>query len=87
MNLQDAFLNQARLQKVPVTVYLSGGHPIKGLVTGFDQFSLLLSVEGKYNLVYKHAVSSIVPVRQINVFKHEGTEKPAVPDKDVTINE
>jgi host factor-I protein len=67
MNIQDAFLNQARLQKIPLTVYLAGGHQIRGILCGFDQFSLLIGAEKGQNLVYKHAVSSIVPSKEIDL--------------------
>lgn len=59
MNLQDAFLNQLRIAKTPVTVYLIGGQQLKGIVKGFDSFSILLELAGKDNLVYKHAISTI----------------------------
>ena len=72
MNLQDSFLNQARLQKIPLTVYLAGGHQIRGVLKGFDQFSLLISSDKGQNLVYKHAVSSIAPAREIDVFSTSG---------------
>ena len=68
MNIQDAFLNQARLQKIPLTVYLASGHQIRGVLSGFDQFSLLIASDKGQNLVYKHAVSSIIPSKQIDVF-------------------
>lgn len=61
MNLQDGFLNQMRVAKMPVTVYLMGGQQLKGIVKGFDSFSILLELAGKDNLVYKHAISTICP--------------------------
>ena len=66
INLQDMFLNQVRKEAIGVTIYLVGGIQLKGLVRGFDAFTLLLDTEGKpTQLVYKHAITSVVPARQI----------------------
>ncbi|MCH7944765.1 MAG: RNA chaperone Hfq [Armatimonadetes bacterium] len=66
INLQDMFLNQVRKEGIGVTVYLVGGIQLKGLIRGFDAFTLLLDTEGKpTQLVYKHAITSVVPARQI----------------------
>ena len=72
MNLQDSFLNQARLKKISLTAYLTGGHQVRGLLKGFDQFSLLIDSDKGQILVYKHAVSSIVPASEIDVFAGGG---------------
>ena len=71
MNLQDTFLNKARLQKTLLTIYLTGGHQVRGVLCGFDQFSLLVASDKGQNLVYKHAVSSIAPSKDIDVFTVE----------------
>ena len=60
-NVQDVFLNNARKQKVPVTVFLCNGVKLQGSITWFDNFSLLLRREGQVQLVYKHAISTIMP--------------------------
>ncbi len=66
INLQDMFLNQVRKEGIGVTIYLVGGIQLKGLIRGFDAFTLLLDTEGKpTQLVYKHAITSVVPARQI----------------------
>jgi len=65
--LQDTFLNQARKENMLTTVFLVNGYQIKGVVRSFDNFTLLLEVEGKQQLVYKHAVSTIIPMRNINL--------------------
>ena len=65
MNLQDVFLNQARKEKTPVTIYLTNGFQFKGTVRGFDSFTVILDADGKQNLVYKHAISTIAPVRPV----------------------
>ncbi len=67
INLQDTFLNQARKENMLTTVFLINGYQIKGVVRSFDNFTLLLEVEGKQQLVYKHAVSTIIPMRNINL--------------------
>jgi host factor-I protein len=60
-NLQDVFLNNVRKQKVPVTVFLVNGVKLQGNITWFDNFSMLLRREGHIQLVYKHAISTIMP--------------------------
>jgi len=65
INLQDVFLNQARKERILVTVFLKNGFQFKGLVKGFDAFTVILESDGKQSLVYKHAISTIVPARAI----------------------
>lgn len=67
LNLQDVFLNQARKEKIPVTIFLMNGFQFKGMVKGFDSYIVILDCDGKQNVVYKHAISTIVPVRSINI--------------------
>jgi host factor-I protein len=64
-NLQDIFLNGARKNKIPVTVYLTNGFQIKGNVKGFDSFTVILDSEGKQMMIYKHAISTITPQKPI----------------------
>ncbi len=64
-NLQDIFLNGARKNKIPVTVYLTNGFQIKGSVKGFDSFTVVLDSEGKQMMIYKHAISTITPQKPI----------------------
>lgn len=66
-NVQDVFLNNARKQKVPVTVFLCNGVKLQGSITWFDNFSLLLRREGQVQLVYKHAISTIMPTGPFNL--------------------
>lgn len=68
INLQDFFLNQICKESVPVTVYLVNGFQLKGVVRGFDNFTVVLEVEGKQQMVYKHAISTIVPLKPISLF-------------------
>ena len=66
LNLQDTFLNQARKEKTAVTIYLTNGFQFKGIVKGFDSFTVILECNGRQNLVYKHAISTITPSKPIN---------------------
>jgi host factor-I protein len=66
INLQDVFLNQVRKEKIMVTVFLTNGFQLKGLVKGFDNFILILDSEGKQQMIYKHAISTIVPAKPIS---------------------
>lgn len=67
INLQDFFLNQVRKEGTPVTIYLVNGFQLKGIVKGFDNFTVILEVEGKQQMVYKHAISTIMPLKHINL--------------------
>lgn len=67
LNLQDVFLNQARKERLAVTIFLMNGYRFKGMVKGFDSYIVILDCEGKQYVVYKHAISTIVPARPINV--------------------
>lgn len=77
INLQDVFLNQVRKEKTSVTIYLTNGFQFKGSVKGFDNFTVILESEGKQNLVYKHAISTIVPLRPVSIL--EGMDKEPEP--------
>ena len=66
-NLQDLILNQARRDRSMVTVFLMNGFQLHGVVRGFDSFTLVLDSEGKQLLIYKHAISTIVPPRPISL--------------------
>ncbi|AYO30555.1 MAG: host factor-I protein [Thermoanaerobacteraceae bacterium] len=65
INLQDSFLNQVRKDNIPVTIYLINGFQLKGHVRGFDNFTVVLDSDGKQQLVYKHAVSTISPFKPV----------------------
>lgn len=65
--LQDVFLNQARKDKIPVTIYLTNGFQFKGMIKGFDGYTVIIDCDGKQNLVYKHAISTIIPVKPISI--------------------
>lgn len=65
-NLQDRFLNQARKDKIPVTVFLMNGFQLRGTILSFDQFAVLILSEGRQNLIYKHAISTIQPAEAVS---------------------
>ena len=65
-NLQDTYLNQLRKDRIPVVIYLTNGVRLKGVIKGFDNFVVLLK-ENSFALVYKHAISTIVPEREIEL--------------------
>ena len=67
INLQDTFLNQVRKENMPVTIYLVNGFQLKGQVRGFDNFTVVIEFEGKQQMVYKHAISTVMPLRPINL--------------------
>ncbi len=64
-NLQDIFLNSTRKNKTEITVFLMNGVPIKGRVVSFDNFTILMEVDKKQNLIYKHAISTMVPSKLV----------------------
>lgn len=67
INIQDQFLNQLRKDSVFVTVYLLNGFQLRGLVKGFDNFTVLLETEGKQQMIYKHAISTFAPQKNIQL--------------------
>tara|TARA_Y100000588_G_scaffold338989_1_gene381336 strand:+ start:637 stop:897 length:261 start_codon:yes stop_codon:yes gene_type:complete len=78
-NLQDVFLNQLRKQKSPVTVFLVNGVKLQGIITWFDNFCVLLRRDGHSQLVYKHAISTVMPATPVSLYdedddNEEGTE-------------
>lgn len=77
-NLQDVFLTRARKQNVPVTMFLINGFQLRGIITGFDSFVVVLDSEGKQQVIYKHAISTITPNYAVMLMPEE-TEEPAEP--------
>ncbi len=63
--LQDAILNEVRRDKVPVTLFLMNGFQLRGVITGFDSFGVVLVTDGKQQMIYKHAISTLAPIRPI----------------------
>jgi host factor-I protein len=73
-NVQDVFLNYIRKNKTPVTVFLVNGVKLQGIVTSFDNFSVLLRRDGHTQLVYKHAISTVMPGGPVALFDPTGPE-------------
>ena len=63
LNLQDAILKEVRRDRVPVTLFLMNGFQLRGIVTGYDSFVVVLVTDGKQQMIYKHAISTLVPTK------------------------
>ena len=72
-NLQDVFLASARRNETPVTVFLMNGFQMRGVITGFDSFTVVLTADVKQNLIYKHAISTVSPARTVDLTEWEDT--------------
>ena len=66
-NLQDLLLLQARRDRLPVTMFLMNGFQMRGVITGFDAFVVILDSEGRQQVIYKHAISTIAPIRPVDL--------------------
>ncbi len=64
-NLQEAILNEVRKEKIPITLFLMNGFQLRGVITGFDSFVVVLVSEGKQQMIYKHAISTLAPIRPL----------------------
>ena len=82
-SLQDLFLNACRKDRLPVTIFLVKGIKLAGVITGFDTFALLLRREGQSQLVYKHAVSTVVPAQSVTLPGEagQGSARPSLQDQ------
>ena len=67
MNLQDALLRQVRKERIPVTLFLMNGFQLRGVITGFDNFVVILVTDNKQQMIYKHAISTLVPARPLKI--------------------
>ena len=65
MNLQDAILKEVRREKVPVTLFLMNGFQLRGTVSGYDNFVVVLVTDGKQQMIYKHAISTLAPMKPL----------------------
>ena len=81
-NVQDVFLNHVRKSKTPVTVFLVNGVKLQGIITWFDNFSVLLRRDGHTQLVYKHAISTVMPGAPIQLFDASKVEAAAMQEAD-----
>ena len=66
-NLQDLFLTRVRRDRMPVTLFLMNGFQLRGVITGYDAFVVVLDSDGKQQMIYKHAVSTVVPLRPVDL--------------------
>ena len=66
-NLQDAFLNYIRREKIPVTLFLMNGFQLRGVVRSFDSFVVLIDADGRQQMIYKHAISTVAPGRAVTL--------------------
>jgi len=66
-NLQEIFLTRARRDRMPVTMFLMNGFQLRGVITGFDAFAVILDSEGRQQMIYKHAISTIAPLRPVEL--------------------
>lgn len=64
-NLQDAILTEVKRDRVPVTLFLMNGFQLRGTITGFDSFVVVLVTDGKQQMIYKHAISTLAPIRPL----------------------
>ncbi|HLR40757.1 MAG TPA: RNA chaperone Hfq [Virgibacillus sp.] len=67
VNIQDHFLNQLRKNHVPITVFLTNGFQLRGVLKAFDNFTVLLETDGKQQLIYKHAISTFAPIKNVTL--------------------
>jgi host factor-I protein len=66
-NLQDTFLNYIRREKIPVTLFLMNGFQLRGVVRSFDSFVVLIDADGRQQMIYKHAISTVAPARPVSL--------------------
>ena len=66
-NLQDAFLNYIQREKIPVTLFLMNGFQLRGVVRSFDSFVVLIAADGRQQMIYKHAISTVAPARPVSL--------------------
>ncbi len=76
-NVQDAFLNHVRKNKISVVIFLVNGVQLQGMIAGFDSFSLLLKRDSRTQLIYKHAVSTVMPQSPVFLDRSRSGDKPA----------
>ena len=75
-NLQDTFLCRARAERVPLTLFLMNGFQLRGVLRAFDSFTVVLDSDGKQQLIYKHAISTITPERAVDLSEDEASPAP-----------
>ena len=76
-NLQELFLLRARQERLPVTLFLMNGFQMRGVITGYDAFVVVLDSDGRQQIIYKHAISTIVPIHPVSL-----QEEPCLPSDE-----
>lgn len=71
MNLQDRIYEEMARERVPATIYLMNGFQIRGVITGYDSFVVVLVTDGKQQMIYKHGISTITPIRPLKIAMNE----------------
>lgn len=74
VNIQDTFLNKIRKESIPVIIHLVNGFQMRGVVRGFDNFTIVIESEGKQQMIYKHAISTFTPSRPVSLAQEEKSE-------------
>ncbi|CAM4413385.1 RNA chaperone Hfq [Paenibacillus phoenicis] len=74
INIQDTFLNQLRKESIPVTVFLTNGFQIRGTIKAFDNFTIVIDSDGRQQMVYKHAISTFQPLRNVSLMQESQNE-------------
>ncbi len=69
VNIQDQYLNQLRKERIPLTIFLTNGFQLRGVIKAFDNFTVMLETDGKQQLIFKHAISTFVPSKNITIDK------------------
>ncbi|CAM4430892.1 host factor-I protein [Paenibacillus endophyticus] len=77
INIQDTFLNQLRKDNIPVTVFLMNGFQIRGVIKAFDNFTIIIDSEGRQQMVYKHAISTFTPQRNVSLMQQDHSSSEA----------
>ncbi|MGG6311030.1 RNA chaperone Hfq [Paenibacillus macerans] len=75
INIQDTFLNQLRKESIPVTVFLTNGFQIRGTIKAFDNFTIVIDSDGRQQMVYKHAISTFQPQRNVSLMQESQNEE------------
>lgn len=74
INIQDTFLNQLRKENIPVTIFLVNGFQIRGTIKAFDNFTVVVDSEGRQQMLFKHAISTITPQRNVSLMQENQAE-------------
>jgi host factor-I protein len=74
LNLQDIILNESRKDKILLTLFLTNGFQLKGYVKGFDLYTIVIENDGSQQMIYKHAISTIIPSKRVNINQFINTE-------------